>query len=639
MARLDSAATDLPPCHLGWRFDCKIIRVYNKNVNQLRRVLAFGLPFLWPYRARFLAAVALALFFGLSNGAFVLATKTLFERLSPSPVAAGQVDPQSLTNRVSGEFAEFMAQILPRSGQPITPLQAAGAVLFLPLLMAFRAMANYLSAYCMTWVSTRVVRDMQIRVLEKLHSLSFDYFNKSTLGDLTTHISGDTRRIFDAMNNGFTDLIKEPFTLVSILTGMLIIDARLTMSALVILPLVIVPILVVGNRLKRLARQTVSVGISQGSGLIEALSGIRLIKAYGLEKFQLSRYRGESLALVNLEVKKTQAGKLVNPVIEVVSTMGLGILILVVFATHQSVSDFVGFLTGMVMLPNPVKRLAQMHVDLVSATVSCERLEKFFAQQPSVREPVSPARLSPLARELILEKVYLDYGHDHVLKGIDLRIPKGFKLGLAGASGSGKSSLINLLPRFYDPTRGRILWDGRDLRDFSTAELRQQIALVSQDVMLFDASVAENISLGRQGAAPAEIENAARKAFAHEFIQGLPRGYETRVGERGVMLSGGQKARISLARAFLRDAPILILDEATAALDAEAEKEVQKAVDALEQGRTVICIAHRLSTLANMDEIVVLEGGKIVEQGSYPKLASAKGLFARMAAQQGIAAN
>jgi subfamily B ATP-binding cassette protein MsbA len=546
------------------------------------------------------------------------------------------VDPQALATRVSGEFAEFMENILPRSGQPITPLQAAGAVLFLPLLMALRAGSNYLSAYCMTWVSTRVVRDMQIRVLEKLHSLSFDYFNKSTLGDLTTHISGDTRRIFDAMNNGFTDLIKEPFTLLSILIGMLIIDSRLTLAAMAILPLVILPILVAGNRLKRIARQTVTVGISQGSGLIEALGGIRLIKAYGLEKFQLDRYRKLSMDLVNLEVKKAQAGKLVNPVIEVVSTLGLGVLILVVFATHQSVSDFVGFLTGMVMLPNPVKRLAQMHVDLVSATVSCERLEKFFAQTPSVREAAAPTRLSPLQRELTLEKVFLDYGHDHVLQGVDLRIPKGFKLGLAGPSGSGKSSLINLLPRFYDPTRGKILWDGRDLRDFSTAEIRKQIALVSQDVVLFDASVAENIALGRDGATQAEIEEAARQAFAHEFIRDLPRGYETRVGERGVMLSGGQKARISLARAFLRNAPILILDEATAALDAEAEKEVQKAVDALEEGRTVICIAHRLSTLANMDEIVVLESGRIVERGGFSTLLSKKGLFSSMAAQQGI---
>jgi subfamily B ATP-binding cassette protein MsbA len=581
-------------------------------------------------------AVLLALFFGVTNGAFVLATKTLFERLSPPPLAAGQVDPQALASRFSADFAEIMEKVLPRSGQPITPLQITGAVLFLPILMLLRAGTSYLSAYCMTWVSTRVVRDMQIRVLEKLHSLSLDYFNKSTLGDLTTHISGDTRRIFDAMNNGFSDLIKEPFTLLSILAGMIIIDAKLTLAAMVILPLVILPILVVGNRLKRLARQTLSVGISQGSGLIEALSGIRLIKAYGLENFQLDRYRRESLELVNLEVKKTQAGKLVNPVIEVVSTLGLGVFIIVVFATHQSVSDFVGFLTGLIMLPNPVKRLAQMHVDLVSATVSCDRLEKFLALTPSVQEPASFAPLARLSKELKFEKVYLDYGHDHVLQDIDLQIPKGFKLGLAGASGSGKSSLINLLPRFYAPTSGRILWDGRDLSTIKSGELRSQIALVSQDVVLFDASVAENIGLGRLGASRSEIEEAARKAFAHDFIKGLSRGYETRVGERGVMLSGGQKARISLARAFLRNAPILILDEATAALDADSETEVQKTIDQLEEGRTVLCIAHRLSTLANMDEIIVLESGRIVERGTFSSLLARKGLFASMAAQQGI---
>jgi len=608
-------------------------------VNQLRRVLAFGLPFLRPYRTRFLAAVGLALFFGVSNGAFVLATKTLFERLSPSPVVVGQVDPQSLATRFSHEFAEIMEKVLPRSGQPITPLQIAGAVLFLPLLMLLRSGTSYLSAYCMSWVSTRVVRDMQLRVLEKLHSLSLDYFNKSTLGDLTTHISGDTRRIFDAMNNGFSDLIKEPITLLSILAGMVMIDAKLTLAAIVILPLVTLPILIVGNRLKQIARKSISVGISQGSGLIEALSGIRLIKAYGLEKFQLDRYRDESLKLVNLEVKKTQAGKLVNPVIEVISTLGLGVFIIVVFATNQSVSDFVGFLTGLIMLPSPVKRLAQMHVDLVSATISCDRLESFLSLNPSVEEPTAPTPLLPLSKGLHLEKVYLDYGHAHVLQEISLKIPKGFKLGIAGASGSGKSSLINLLPRFYQPTSGYIRWDGRDLRTIHSRDLRSQIALVSQDVVLFDASVAENIGLGRLGATRPEIEQAARKAFAYDFIKALPNGYETRVGERGVMLSGGQKARISLARAFLRNAPILILDEATAALDADSETEVQKTIDQLEEGRTVVCIAHRLSTLANMDEIVVLDAGRIAERGTFSALIAKKGLFAGMAAQQGISSN
>jgi len=578
----------------------------------------------------------LALVFGLSNGAFVLATKTLFERLTPVAAQTDQPPTIQLPERLSGEFARWMDQLLPRAGQPMTLIQGIGAVLFLPLLMGLRAGTNYLSAYCMTWVSVRVVRDMQIRVLEKMHTLSFDYFNKSTLGDLTTRIGGDTKRIFDAMNNGLTDLIKEPFTLLSILGGMLIIDAQLTAAALVILPVVAIPIVVIGRKLKRIARQFVAVGVSQGSGLIEALGGIRLIKAYGLESQQLDRYRRESREIANLEVKKTQAGKLVNPVIEVICTFGLGVLIIVVFATNQPVADFVGFLTGLIMLPAPVKRLSQMHVDLISATVSCERLEDFFSITPSVREPEKPASLAPLSGEIRFENVSFDYGHEPVLQNFQLTIPKGFRLGLAGASGSGKSSLIHLLPRFYDPQRGRILWDHRDLRTVSARDLRAQIALVSQEVVLFDTSVAENIALGRPGSTRAEIEKAAQQAFAHDFILELPRGYDTRVGERGVMLSGGQKARISLARAFLRDAPVLILDEATAALDAEAEQEVQKAIDRLEEGRTVVCIAHRLSTLANMDEIVVLQDGKILERGSFQELLERNGLFARMANQQGL---
>jgi len=605
-------------------------------VNQIRRVFSFGLPFLWPYRSRFLAGVLLALIFGLSNGAFVLATKTLFERLSPAIPAGVSDQPLSLPERLSGEFARTLDICLPRLGEPITLVQAIGAVLFLPLLMLIRSGANYLSAYCMTWVSARVVRDMQIRVLEKLHTLSLDYFNRATLGDMTTRIGVDTRRIYDAMNNGLTDLIKEPFTLLSLLGGMLIIDSQLTLAAVLILPVVAVPIVLVGKRLRQIARRFLAVGITQGSGLIEALSGIRLIKAYGLEAQQLKRYEGESTEIAQLEVKKAQIGKLVNPFIEVLSTLGLGILIIVVFATRQPVADFVGFLTGLVMLPAPIKRLAQMHVDLVSAAVSCQRLEEFFSQRPSVREPEHPAALPPLSRGIHLDKVFLDYGHEHVLKNISLEIPRGFKLGVAGPSGSGKSSLINLLPRFYDPSAGRVWWDSQDLREVSSRDLRNQLALVSQEVVLFDASVAENIALGKSGASRSAVEEAARRAFAHDFILELPRGYETRVGERGVMLSGGQKARISLARAFLRNAPVLILDEATAALDAEAEKEVQKAIDLLEEGRTVVCIAHRLSTLANMDEIVVLEAGKIVERGKFTELLARGGLFTRMAAQQGI---
>jgi subfamily B ATP-binding cassette protein MsbA len=238
-----------------------------------------------------------------------------------------------------------------------------------------------------------------------------------------------------------------------------------------------------------------------------------------------------------------------------------------------------------------------------------------------------------------IEGVTFSYGHTDVLHEITFDIPKGKKIGLAGESGSGKSTLINLLMRFYDPTKGKILLDGHDLKDYATKDLLAQMALVSQDVVLFNLPVATNIGFGHEGATQAEIEQAAKRAYAHDFIMQMPAAYDSPCGERGQLLSGGQKARVAIARAFVRNAPILVLDEPTAALDSRAEKEIQSAIDSLEEGRTVICIAHRLSTLANMDEIIVLDHGRIVERGTFDELLRAKGHFAKMAEQQRLTAS
>jgi len=257
-------------------------------------------------------------------------------------------------------------------------------------------------------------------------------------------------------------------------------------------------------------------------------------------------------------------------------------------------------------------------------------------QQPSVKDPVEPKPLRGFQRGIALENVSFSYGHEPVLKNLTLELPRGKKLGVAGESGSGKSTLVNLLFRFFDPTAGTIRIDGLDLREVACADLRTLMALVSQDVVLFDMTVAENIALGKSGATRAEIEAAAKAAFAHEFIAAMPQGYDTRVGERGVTLSGGQRQRLCLARAFVRNAPILVLDEATASLDSKAEAEVQAAIDRLAERRTVIAVAHRLSTLAAMDRIVVLAEGRLVESGGFDELLRRGGVFADMAARQGI---
>src|SRR5439155_14419740 len=323
-------------------------------------------------------------------------------------------------------------------------------------------------------------------------------------------------------------------------------------------------------------------------------------------------------------------------IIETVSMIGFSLLIVYVAYQHRNIGDMVGFLTGLVFFYTPVKKLAGLHVLFEQTSVGVGRLMHILAEQPSVRESPQAKPLSRFTSAIEFQGLSFSYGKQPVLRDIDLKIPRGMKLGVAGESGSGKSTLVNLLFRFYDPTGGAIRIDGVDLREMSVRDLRQLMALVSQETVLFDLTVAENIACGKPGATRAEIEFAARAAYAHEFIMDLPEGYDSRIGERGVTLSGGQRQRLCIARAFVRDAPILVLDEATAALDSQAEAEVQDAIERLEENRTVICVAHRLSTLAAMDRILVLSQGRIVEQGGFGELLRAGGAFAAMAKRQAI---
>ena len=317
--------------------------------------------------------------------------------------------------------------------------------------------------------------------------------------------------------------------------------------------------------------------------------------------------------------------------------LGLGLLLIYVFYSGRTTPDMVAFLAAMLLFFIPVKRLASLHLLLQESKMGVDRLAQVLGEEPSVKERVDAAPLPSFNSAIRFRGVCFAYEKQLVLDGVDLEIPRGAKIGIAGDNGSGKSTLVNLLLRFYDPTQGAVEIDGKNLRDVRVADLRNLIALVSQEVVIFDQSVAGNIGCARMGASQQEIEIAARAAGCHDFIMQLPQGYETRVGERGVLLSGGQRQRISIARAFVRDAPIVILDEATASLDARAEADIQATVDRLEEHRTVICVAHRLSTLAEMDKIIVLAAGSVIEHGTFQELLGSNGVFARMARQQGLA--
>ena len=335
-------------------------------------------------------------------------------------------------------------------------------------------------------------------------------------------------------------------------------------------------------------------------------------------------------------MKGIRAKELINPIIETVSMVGFGLLIVYIAAKGRAVAEMVAFLTGLVFFYTPVKKLAGLHVLFEQTSAGVGRLMKILSERPTVEEKAGSVRLETFQKEIRLQSLRFAYSGQEVLHGIDLTIPRGARVGIAGESGSGKSTLVNLLFRFYDPTGGAILVDGRDLRDVALGDLRGLMALVSQEIVLFDLTVAENISCGKAGATRAAIEAAARAAHAHDFVMQLPFGYETRIGERGVTLSGGQRQRLAIARAFVRNAPILVLDEATASLDSQSEAEVQSAIDRLSENRTVITVAHRLSTLASSDVIVVLNQGLLVEQGRFDQLLAMDGWFAAMARKQGI---
>jgi subfamily B ATP-binding cassette protein MsbA len=618
-------------------------------MSSIATVLGFSWHYVRRYWARLAASILLGVVFALANASFVWAARTLAgrweinETKGAKPASEGKTNLPERLDRLRQKALKFGRDLettidpwLPRAKQPLNWRQICGILLFLPTLVGIRATADYLNNYCIGWVSERVIRDMRVDLMTKFSSLSLDFFSRFKAGDLLTRINLDTQNLLRCMRVGGADVIKESITVVVVFGILCGLDWKLTLCALVLVPLFLFPLIVLGKKARRATRAGLKANVSQSSQLVELLGSIRVVKAYGLEGEQLARFRKTSGDIVHAGMKGVKAKELVNPIIEVVAVFGLGALLLYVFRAGLHPKDLIGFLAGVAMLFQPVKKLAGLHILMEQAGVGVERLRELLAQEPTVKELAQPTPLPAFRKEIVFDKVTFAFGEKVVLQGFTVAIPRGFRLGLAGESGCGKTTALNLLYRFYDPIKGSVLIDGVDLRDVSMHDLRARMALVSQDIVIFDQTVAENIACGKPGATRAEVEAAAKAAFAHDFIMGFEKGYDSEAGERGVNMSGGQKQRIAIARAFIRNAPILVLDEATAALDSKAEAEVQAAIDALAEHRTVICVAHRLSTLASMDQIVVLSEGRIVETGSFKELVRAGGSFAAMAARQGI---
>ncbi|WP_293860426.1 ABC transporter ATP-binding protein [uncultured Alsobacter sp.] len=484
-------------------------------------------------------------------------------------------------------------------------------------------------------VVTRIEADMQAALYAALIDSDLAQLARETPAALAQRFTTDFAYIREALTRLSTVALRDVATGLALLGVMFWIDWQVTLLALVVLPVVAPPIGKIGKKLRRTALNTQEQTGHMAGMVAESLGAARIAKAYGLEGTLKDRARASFDTIRKLKMKSANQRARLDPILEIAGGVAVaGVLVFIgwrIVKNQTTIGDFTGFVTALLLASQSMRTLGNLNAILQEASAALARLFAILDERPTITDAPQATALAVTRGEVAFRGVSFAYaGSQASLRDIDLVLPGGKTTALVGRSGSGKSTLMSLVPRLFDPTDGRVEIDGRDIRGVTLASLRSQIALVTQEALIFDDTVAANIAFGRPSASRDEIEAAARSAAAHDFIMRLPEGYETRLGDRGSRLSGGERQRVSLARAILRQAPILLLDEATSALDSESERLVQDALAALTHGRTSLVIAHRLSTVRSADLIVVLDRGRIVEQGDHDTLLRQGGVYARM---------
>lgn len=507
-------------------------------------------------------------------------------------------------------------------------------------LFLAKGLAELGEAVLMARVGFGIVAQMQRELYRRLISLDLVFFNNTSPGTLVARFINDVNLLRGAVSNTLTSIGKDTLNALFLIGVMLWQDWLLAVMACTILPIAVLPIARVGKRMRKVSGNT-QVQVGKLTTLLdESFQGIRSVKAYGNEPQEIARADRTFNEVERLNIKAARTRSLLSPIMEMLG--GFAIVAVIVYGTYQVAAgnrepgELFSFITAFMLAYEPFKRLAKLNASLQEGLAAAARLFGILDQQPVIADKVGAKALHLTGGTLTFEAVDFAYHADApaALSSLSLEVPAGKTVALVGPSGAGKTTILSLLPRFYEVDRGRIMIDGQDLRDLSLTSLRASMALVSQEVVLFDDTIAANIAYGRPGATAAEIQTAARNAAAHDFIAELPQGYDTAVGPRGVKLSGGQRQRIAIARAMLKNAPILLLDEATSALDTDSERFVQAALKTLMQGRTTLVIAHRLSTVVDADMICVLRDGRIVERGNHAELLALGGDYARLYSQQ-----
>jgi subfamily B ATP-binding cassette protein MsbA len=582
-----------------------------------------------PYKTRLVLGIVAGLLCGVLEPALMISVKLAISVVFPTAGSGSLVEQYP----VLAQKLQWLVKYLPQTGTGSWTGTPVLIILSIPVIMFLRGLVAYLNVYFLQWVASRTMMDIRTRLFEHILSLDLGFFNKVSTGELLSRINADIIALQTTLTASLSVLVRDPAILVGLIVLVLSQEPKLTAISLLVFPVCLVPVAIYGKKVRHSSSGIQAEFATLSQIMHEAFTGSRVIKAYNLENTVLAQFKRASKKAVSHYMRVIRSMELPGPLIEFLGAVAVAVIfcyILLGAKTRLTADNFILFIGSIFSMYRPFKNLTRLHNQLEQARAATHRVFEMLEIKSSVIEPKNPVPLQAKGADIHFDHITFGYAEKHVLRDFNLTVKAGSLVALVGSTGSGKTTITNLLLRFYEPQKGAVRIGNTDLRTVLTKDLRNQIAVVTQDTILFNDTIQYNILLGRQEATPDDVIAAAKHAHAHEFITAKPEGYNTNIGEKGGSLSGGQKQRLAIARAILKDAPILVLDEATSSLDTETERAVQAAFEELMVGRTTICIAHRLSTIQKADVIIVLHEGQIVEQGTHSDLLKRDGLYKRL---------